>query len=310
SARWVEKFIAAWHFERASSDEGFREGCVVEVRRAVPPPVPHHFQRFDISNGICYTNQTTSHLAVGNSGILVHAPESRLVEIWVNEDGREPFSLALARLFFYGTQAALRRCGLFELHAAGVAPPDSDAGVLIVGASGSGKSTFAVRLAQSGWRYLTDDVIMLGEEDGSRVSAHGLRRVFSLTEATITSCAPPHLERAARAPLECDPRKRQLDPLVMFPSAFSRRCLPRALFFPVITGEAASRVTRLSQPEAMARLLRMCPWSSYDAPVARRHLRVLSLLARQCDSYSIESGRDIVERPGFAAELLAAHTKA
>ncbi|HEV2706143.1 MAG TPA: hypothetical protein VGV59_09480, partial [Pyrinomonadaceae bacterium] len=231
SARWVEKFIAGWHFERAVSDEGFKEGCVVEVRRAAPPPIPRDFQRFEISNGVCYTNQTISYLAVGNSAVVIHPPERALVELWIDEDGREPFSLALARLFFYGTQAALRRCGLFELHAAGATPPDSEAGVLIVGASGSGKSTFAVRLAQSGWRYLSDDVLMLGEEEDSRVTAHGLRRVFSLTEATITYCEPPHLERAARAPLECDPRKRQLDPLVMFPSAFSRRCVPRAIFF-------------------------------------------------------------------------------
>jgi hypothetical protein len=310
SACWVERFVAGWHFERAASDEGFEDGCVVEVRCAAPPPVPHGFQRFEISNGVCYTNQTTSYLALGESGVVVHPLERKLVEIWVGDAGREPFSLALARLFFYGTQAALRRCGLFELHAAGVAPPDSDAGVLIVGASGSGKSTFAVRLAQSGWRYLTDDVIMLGEEAGSRITAHGLRRVFALTEATIDSCDPPHLERAARTRIECDPRKRQLDPLVMFPSAFSRRSVPRTLFFPVITGEAASRVDKLAQSEAMARLMRMCPWSSYDAPVARTHLRVLSLLARQCDSYSIESGRDIIERPGFASELLSAHMKA
>lgn len=306
SARWAERFIAGWHLTPVAGHAG-EVGCTLEVRRGAPPAIPFGWPRFEVPYGYCYTNQVSSCLAVDGSVVIVHPSTTRLIEIRVNDARAERPSLA--RLFFHGMQMALRRCGLYELHAAGVAQPESGAGALIIGASGSGKSTLTVRLALSGWQYISDDFILLYESAGG-AEARGLRRVFALTEATVATCDLPRIDEATRPTSEFDPCKRRLDPQVMFPAGFTESCLPKALFFPMVTAQATSHVIGLTQYEAMAQLIRVCPWACYDTPVAREHLHVLSRLARQCVSYLLKSGRDIFERPDFASELLAAHMEA
>jgi hypothetical protein len=91
----------------------------------------------------------------------------------------------------------------------------------------------------------------------------------------------------------------------MFPDSFVESCRPRVLLFPTLTGEAESRVVKLSSGEAMARLIRQCPWASYDAGTAREHLRVLGLLAKQNISYSLDAGLDLLEDSTRAPRLLA-----
>ncbi len=55
----------------------------------------------------------------------------------------------------------------------------------------------------------------------------------------------------------------------------------------------------------MARLIRMCPWASYDGCAAQRNLGVLARLARQCASYAVFAGTDLLEDASLAARLLA-----
>jgi hypothetical protein len=310
-ARWAEQFIAAWRLERVAAGTDLEAACTLAIRRGTPPAVPSGYRRFEVPHGFCYTNQETSYLIVGRSAVIVRPTPARLIEIWVEEAPGAQSTVALARLFFYGAHAALRRCGLYELHAAGVLhPSDGTAGALIIGASGSGKTTLAVRLAQSGWRYLTDDLILLCKRAGGAVEARGLRRVFSLTETTLAACDPPRVGEATQAPRDFDPDKRRLEPQVMFPTGFVEGCVPRTLFFPSVTEEAASSVVRLAHHEALAQLLRLCPWSCYDAPVAHQYLRVLSLLAKQSNAYQLNSGRDILQQPDLASELLSSHMRA
>ncbi|YAL83738.1 hypothetical protein ACMYYO_02730 [Dermacoccaceae bacterium W4C1] len=50
------------------------------------------------------------------------------------------------------------------LHAAGLVDPDTGAAVALVAASGTGKTTASIRLAQSGMAYLTDENVALDED--------------------------------------------------------------------------------------------------------------------------------------------------
>jgi hypothetical protein len=114
------------------------------------------------------------------------------------------------------------------------------------------------------------------------------------------------LEAALGAPANSDPNKRKLEPAITFPNRFVESCRPRVLMFPTLTGEAASRVGKISPGEAMARLIRQCPWASYDKGTAREHLRVLGKLAQQSDSFTLDAGRDLIEDSASAPQLLAA----
>jgi len=79
----------------------------------------------------------------------------------------------------------MHRFGYFELHAAGCAYQGS--GYLLLGTSGSGKTTATLSLIASGWNYLSDDAMFVSTDPKGGIAARPLRRCFSLK--------PDHLER-------------------------------------------------------------------------------------------------------------------
>jgi energy-coupling factor transporter ATP-binding protein EcfA2 len=205
----------------------------------------------------------------------------------------------------YATQAALRRCGLFPLHAAGLREPAGEKGLLIIGESGSGKSTLAVQLAAAGWRYLSDDSIALtADNTDGLVAAHGLRRRFAVTDRSLTACGMSPLSEAVEEHMPSDETKRYIDPVKAFPGQLASSCRPRVLLFPTIANQSESTVERISRSAAMIHLATFSPWACYDASTSREHLRVLAGLIQQTHAYMLQAGRDLIEQPGRAASLL------
>ena len=203
---------------------------------------------------------------------------------------------------------AMRRCGLYELHAAGAVEPETGAGVLFVGPSGSGKSTNATQLAAASWQYLSDDTLLLCDA-GEHVEARALRRVFAISQPTASTRALAGREEHLSAPAHFDPDKLRFEPESIFPGGFRESCAPRFVFFPTVTREPESRTRRLSQAEAMARLIRMCPWAGYDRQSARAHLGTLSRLARQSESHELRAGTDLLGDPAHASAFFGARVR-
>jgi hypothetical protein len=153
--------------------------------------------------------------------------------------------------------------------------------VLIIGPSGSGKSTLTMQLVASGWSYLSDDELLLSLSDGI-VEARGFRSFFAVSDsgAQLKYCFEPDIVmRTAHA-------------------------LPRALLFSRLNGKSRSDLNMLSQPETMTRLLRACPWATYDKSIAGANLDLLSALARQARGYDLSAGRDLLD-PIFADSFLS-----
>jgi hypothetical protein len=285
----VARLVEGWHFAATPHDP--ISSLVIDLSMDAPPSVPRGAATFAVHHGECFIEGGRWYLATSDSWMRVHPPGMRRIEVWI---GAETMSsaVAFARLVFYATQAALRQCGLFELHAAAVAPPGREDGVLFVGASGSGKTTLAMRLSAAGWSNIADDLVLI--RDGSPAEAFAFRRVFAATETTLDACPTPRVEEATREPNALEPLKRRLDPDVLFPGRFLASCAPRALIFPVITGEPQSHLQPIATPDALTRLLKMCPWASYDTAVARPHMNALATLAKQCDSYALRAGMDLL----------------
>lgn len=302
----AETFLSGFYFDGEACDPPGGADCRVRINSGEPPAVPPGLERYAARHGVCHTDGETYHLEVSGSRVVVGPPGSRRVDVWLGEAPRARGPVALVNVMSYTMHMALRRCGLHDLHAAGAVEPTGGAGVLLVGASNSGKSTLALRLARAGWRYLSDDLLVLHEEGEGRIRARGLRRLFAVSAPTLAGCDLPRLEEALGSPVNSDPDKRRLDPAVVFPGGRAASCEPRAIYFPVITGEAASRVEALGQAEVMTRLLKLCPWASFDA-AARDHLAFLGRLARQARGYVLRAGRDVLADPDSAPALLAAH---
>ncbi len=306
TAESVAKLVAGWHFDaqptRLASD------FTIEVSRGAAPRPPEREPDFAVHNGHCFSEGGLSYLSTSDSWMRVHPLAMRRIEVWIGaQTAGSP--TGIARVVFYAIQAALRRCGLFELHAAAVGSPDSEpgarpAGVLLAGPSGSGKTTLAMRLTAAGWWNVADDLVLI-REGSPQDEAFAFRRVFAATDTTLEACPTPRVEAATREPSALEPSKRRLDPEVLFPGRFAPSCTPRALVFPVIRGGSRSETRPMAAPDALTRLLKMCPWATYDSAVARPHLDALARLAKQCSSHELLAGDDLLYDAEAAPRLFA-----
>lgn len=312
--RWARLFggyFEGWHVRPARPEAGAAPDATILVHgEADPPRIPRGLESFEVaSGGRCHTDGETYFFEGSGSFVRVGSGPRPLVEVWVGRTPEAQERGALARLVFNAATAAMRRAGLFELHGAGVVEPAGGRGVLFVGPSGSGKSTLATLLACEGWRYLSDDSLLL-DGRGPGVEAHALRRAFALTEPTIEASGLLGRRGLSIAgPESFDPTKRRIEPESAFPGGFAGACEPAALFFPVVTREPQSRTRPLAQAEAMARLIRMCPWACYDKPAAREHLDVLARLSRQCAAHELSAGLDLHGDAARAASLITARLR-
>ena len=291
----ITRLVSGWHFKaRAHAPDG---ALTIHLSLDAAPPMPARPPDFPVHHGECFRDGNALVLATGDSRMRIGPTALPRVDVWIGpETARSPVSFA--RLLFYAAQAALRRGGLFELHAAGVRPPATPenprpGGVLIAGASGSGKTTLTMRLTAAGWSSVGDDLVLI-REDPAAAEAFAFRRVFAATETTLDTCPPPGIDEALREPNAFEPDKRRLDPEVLFPGRFAASCTPDTLVFPVITRATETTTRPIASPEALTRLVRMCPWAAYDTAVARPHLSALARLARQCRSYELLAGTDLL----------------
>ncbi len=313
SARVAEHIFSEFHLGLPSPKEPAQVDHAIKIRSTDHlPVVPSGLSSFEIEGGHCYTNQQTNYLDVDGSMIVVGARASDTslsvptVEVWLGTDPRARENQAVSRVMLYAMDAAMRRSGLYQLHGAGVVDPDSGGSALIIGASGSGKSTLTLQLAVRGWLYLTDDTLLISEKNGT-VEARGLKKKFAAAETSLRSYNLPRLEEALGNFDALEPWKRRFRPNVLFPDQLASVCVPTAIFFSRVKRDmqdTRSHIRRISQMDAMTRLVRTSPWATYDSSVSRDYLGVLALLSRQAKSYELQAGFDIYNQPDVTATLL------
>ena len=316
SAELFRRYFNGWHVEplpraysRDSTDAPHASARIVLHSAEEPPRAPDSFDSFRVAGGgVCRTDGQTYFTETDGATVQTGPDSPTLINVWMGRGRAAKDCAASARLVFNASMTALRRCGLYELHAAGAIEPERGAGILFVGPSGSGKSTNATQLATAGWQYLSDDTLLISDA-GEHVEARALRRVFAISNPTIASSVLSGREEFLSATVPFDPDKRRFEPQSIFPGGFRESCAPSFLFFPTLTHEPLSGTRALSQAEAMARLIRMCPWAGYDAPAARSHLGVLARLARQAKAYELRAGTDLLGDSSYASDFFGARVR-
>ena len=277
----IERLFAGWQLTPLSSLERNPDIEISFTTADRLPEVPAGLECFEVAEGgRCYTAGDEYFLEFDKS-LLRLKDENRVV---VSVKISSPTDAELARVTSFAVCAALRRFGMFELHSAGVVEPNSNAGTLIIGPSGSGKSTLTLQLATAGWSYLSDDELLLSLNDGT-VEARGFRSFFALVDSTSTL-------------------KNCFEPTRIFASSRVNTIAPRFVFFTTISGDEKTTLRELAQPETMARLIRACPWASYDTAVAGPNLELLSRLARQTKAFDLAAGKDLLD-PETASQIIS-----
>ena len=282
----IERLFAGWQLTPLTSLERNPDIKVSFTTGDRLPEVPRGLDQFEVAEGgRCYTSGDGYYLQLERSLLKLEDKNPVLVSVFISD----PSDAELARVTSFAVCAALRRFGMFELHAAGVVEPSSEAGALIIGPSGSGKSTLTLQLATAGWGYLSDDELLLSLNHGS-VETRGFRSFFALVDSTSAS-------------------KNCFEPAGIFTSPRVDNIAPRFVFFTTISGAKHTQWHELTQAETMARLIRACPWASYDTAVAGPNLDLLSRLARQARGFDLAACKDLLE-PETASRIIssACHT--
>lgn len=194
----------------------------------------------------------------------------------------------------------LRCYHFFPLHAAALTR-NGGPGLIATGASGSGKSTLACNLLQEGWKFLSDDTVLLHPStDG--IDVYAFRTNFSLREDS-RALFPDLLSHGRERPT--GERKHWIPVRTLYPEQATDRCTPHILLFPELSDRAESRLVPVSPVEALHGLVGQSALVRFRRDWAEEHLALLVRLTHQAQSFKLEAGQDLLEHPSHSHHLLA-----
>ncbi|HKV70614.1 MAG TPA: hypothetical protein VJN62_05165 [Gemmatimonadales bacterium] len=152
------------------------------------------------------------------------------------------------------------------IHGAAVVPPGDGAWVLI-GDSGSGKSTTCATLCRAGWPYLSDDQVILATAERG-VMVEGWVRPFHLDR---------DWERGERSG-----SRAARDAATLFPGQRRVTAPLAGLLLPRIAEKHSTALAPADPAEALAELIRQSPWVLLDRGAAPVVLDLLAAAASRC----------------------------
>jgi hypothetical protein len=200
----------------------------------------------------------------------------------------------------FGSLKLMRPMGCFALHGAGVVSP-SGRGMLIVGPSGSGKSTLALALIAAGWRYLSDEAVLLSRQ-GTVIQARPLRRSFYVDASD--AAAYEGLRLGPETPDAAGGLRRE----VFIDERYANRRIdamtPRLLLLPTIVDAACSEMATMDAVSALRHLLAASGPQLFDNAGMADHLDVLRSLSGQCAILRLSAGRDLHRNASAVAGLI------
>lgn len=207
-------------------------------------------------------------------------------------------------LFFLLVRRA--RCTFLHANALYPAAWGADAGVLLVGDCGSGKTSLTLSLITAGWRYITDDTVLLQlNEPVNSIQAHAVRRGFACTEQTLAQW--PWLAALVADGMALNRQKTLVDPDPLYPASFAPACAPRVLCFPHISRMAQSQVRPLTRTQSFTALLGQPHNGLLSEPTFTGALFTLFRgLVEQTESYRLDLGWDVFSEPAQVSALLLA----
>jgi hypothetical protein len=208
--------------------------------------------------------------------------------------------LVQGNFWCFGLLKLLRPLGVYSLHTAGLATRDGH-GLLLVGASGSGKSTLALGLIQEGWKYLSDDAVLL-RHGSEGIEALACRRSFYIDAVRASKYSD--LSLGEEAPDSSGRHRRRVGIDEAYPKQYVPRCIPRIVIFPQIKGQAQSTLMRVGGVRALGGLLAQSAPQLFDRSTMAQHLETLKRLLQQTETYELHAGRDLYHVPAKLIDLI------
>ena len=207
---------------------------------------------------------------------------------------------ALKQVIISGLMGLLRGSGLYPLHACGVTRGRHK--LLILGNSGSGKSTVTLSLILSGWNFLSDDLLLLQEKK---------QGTLALCAETYLTFNPDLFERAGYAvngtglftPLAG--KEKIIDLGCAYPRQSIGSFYPNNIVFLDITKNKKSRITPITGRLALFKLINQSVTIMLGDSFAQKNLDALNRLTKQSACFQLSLGRDLSLNPLEIKNLLS-----
>jgi hypothetical protein len=173
-------------------------------------------------------------------------------------------------------------------------------GVLLLGASGAGKSTCAALCVSAGLTYLGDDFVALSEDRDGSFTGHAL---FGTGRVV-----PEQMHRFPEALSHTIPGRPPAEPkaLVLWSQAYPQRVAAsvalRAVALPRVGAEEHTVCTRTSKAEALRAFVSGSLFTMLPGP-DRRTVERLARLIDRVPAYRLDLGRDFPAIPHRIAQL-------
>lgn len=280
-------------------------GCVFEIELARPPSRPNPaLLDLDLPQAGAPARRWSVRLDAGMSHGLASPPPSLLREWSLDVRARRIrfpacFPMRQAAPFLHEAMlAVLRLHGRVPLHAAAVTLRRSSDALLLVGASGHGKSSLAWNALARGGRVVSDDLVGLYQGVRGRLALCPLRRTVAVVEDILAEGPRPNGVWENQVGL----RKLRFDPLALRADARVDPARPRRLAF-LERGEKRL-VNKLAPREAFERLLAHTPLLGEGAAF-RLNLELLRRLAEETEAVAATLSRACLADEAILDELAA-----
>jgi hypothetical protein len=272
------------------------------ARYTLDPTAEYHFQSppavdlgfpLEVRVGI---DQGTTTILYPTAGVATADRDWRRLRVGLAcASAEEPGPQLLLMLLFIDLAADH---GAFTLHAS-VAEKDAGA-VLLVGPSGSGKSTSCLALGRAGWTLVCDDHAYVRPRP-SPLTIWGAAGEMRLRENTADLW--PDMTEAVREGRHSY-GKRHVRPAALGLASRPGSSLPRALFFPRVTGGAGPRLESMPAAQALQELLLATGVALCPAHTAA-HFSALADLAQCAPAFRLELGARMEDLPALVESVLS-----
>jgi hypothetical protein len=257
-------FVARW-LPQGLSDVLQSPHAAIEVKTGPVAEAPETMPTLTVGPVRGWMSERYLILRGASAGADVDLTSGRAV-VRVDPGAGEPGEGDVYGMLTIAAGVLLAGLGRALIHGAAVVPPGDGAWVL-VGDSGSGKSTTCATLCRAGWSYLSDDQVILSTGDRG-VTVEGWVRPF-------------HLDAGWQRGERSGP-KRTHDAAGLFPG-LRRTTAPLAgLLLPKVAPKQSTATSPADPAEALAELIRQSPWVLLDRGAAPVVLDLLAAAASRC----------------------------
>ncbi len=255
-----------------------------------PPPVPANAIRaikaLDLTS---YGNGKEMYFTLKDGSIIELDPIARKAKGFFKKEIIDDL-MGLLSLITAPFAELLKRQRLYSLHSAALY--SNGVGYLVSGESGSGKTTTSLCMVSEGFKYVSDDALLLEETNGD-IMAHSMFNTFNIDRDLAEHF--PCVVKEEDIPIKKG-AKVSVNISEIFPDSFIPYLRPDVIIFPRITSDRKSQVYPIGQMEVYARLLQQTVLA-VDNDVSRNQLKAIERLVKQTQGFDLLSGRDIYENP-------------